>query len=151
MTAVTDLRFGSHSVTSDFSQPPSHESTHTQTHTLYNQVPCWFAVYDTEPPPPQKKKNSPWSAPPHWGDRREASSWMELLCSSPEGFDPLPFISQISAFPASLEKGAGLLLDLAPLPLPVGTKAWGSLRVGEVWYILVRGCATAGTRWRSFL
>lgn len=63
MTAVTDLRFGSHSVTSDFSQPPSHESTHTQTHTLYNQVPCWFAVYDTEPPPQKKKKQSLVSTP----------------------------------------------------------------------------------------
>lgn len=78
---------------------------HTYTHMLYNQMPCWFAVYDTKPHPPLEM--APWSAPPHWGDRREASSWMELLCSSPEGFDPLPFIPQISACPASLERGLG--------------------------------------------
>jgi len=76
MTAVTDLSFGSHSVTSDFSPPP-----HTHTHTLEDQVPCWFAVYGAEPLLLAPRKGSLVS--------REASSWMELLCSSPESFDPV--------------------------------------------------------------
>lgn len=50
----------------------------------------------------------PWSAPSHWGDRRDASSWMELLCSSHEAFDPWPFTPQISPE----EKKAILRIDL---------------------------------------
>lgn len=85
--------------------PLPHKKTKTKNaYTRYiNLAPCWFVVYDTNPRP--HLRTTPWSSPPPRGDRREASSWMELLCFSPEGFDPLPFVPQISAYPASLERG----------------------------------------------
>ncbi|KAI4830319.1 hypothetical protein KUCAC02_001958, partial [Chaenocephalus aceratus] len=36
------------------------------------------------------------------------------------GFDPLPFIPQISRLPCQPEEGAGSSLDLAPFLLPMG-------------------------------
>lgn len=81
---------------------------HKHTHAIQQNV---MLVYDTPPkkkPKTKKKRMSPWSVPSHWGDRREASSWMDLLCCSPEGFDPLPFIPQIRAYPAILERGLTL-------------------------------------------
>lgn len=61
----------------------------------------------------------PWAAPSHWGDRREASSWMELLCFSHEGFDPFPFVPQITTCVARLRKGAGFLPELVIFSRPI--------------------------------
>lgn len=44
---------------------------------------------------------------------------MELLCFSPEGFDPFPFVPQIKTRVARLGKGAGVLPELVIFSLPI--------------------------------